>query len=129
MSAEYVSMNVEKWVNLEDRVYDQYLHHLQTLDYKRNTINHKELLVRTLLTTFISMGLNDFSEVDQNAVNKANSDFIHFQPSVIKSRVQDMRQFFEYCYANSLTQDNKCVLIPNINTPHQERFHTYRRMN
>ncbi|WP_274940963.1 site-specific integrase [Chordicoccus furentiruminis] len=101
-----------------NRVYDQYLHHLQTLDYKRNTINHKELLVRTLLTTFISMGLNDFSEVDQNAVNKAISDFIHFQPSVIKSRVQDMRQFFEYCYANSLTQDNKCVLIPNINTPH-----------
>lgn len=99
-------------------IYDRYIAYLHTLDYKQNTIGHKELLVRTLITTFISMGINDFTEVKQDAVNKAISDFIHFQPSVIKSRVQDMQQFFEFCFANGLTVDNKCDLIPMINTPH-----------
>jgi hypothetical protein len=64
-------------------IYDRYIAYLHTLDYKQNTIGHKELLVRTLITTFISMGINDFTEVKQDAVNKAISDFIHFQPSVI----------------------------------------------
>lgn len=99
-------------------IYNRYLCYLQALNYKKNTIGHKELLVRTMINTFISMGLNDLTEVDQDAVNNAVSSFIHFQPSVIKSRVQDMQQFFEFCFANGFTADNKCDLIPRINTPH-----------
>lgn len=99
-------------------IYNRYLSYLHTQDYKKSTISHKELLVRTLLSTFISMGINDFIEVGQDAINKVISEFIHFQPSVIKGRIQDMQQFFEFCFANKLTEDNKCDLIPIINTPH-----------
>lgn len=101
-----------------NQVYDRYIEYLNTLDYKKNTVAHKELLVRGLLSTFISMNVNTFYDVDQTVVNKAISAFVHFQPSVIKARIQDMQQFFAYCFANGLTIENKCDLIPPIVTPH-----------
>lgn len=99
-------------------VYEKYMRYIQSQDYKQNTINHKELAVRALLKAFIDMGVNDFKDVNQEAINKAVSNFIHFQPSVIKYRITDMKQFFDFCFANSISVDNKSDLIPPIITPH-----------
>lgn len=105
-----------------NEVYESYTAYLRKQDYKKSTFSHKELTVRSALTILIDMDIPNFSRVDNEAINHIIEGFIHYQPSVIKSRIQDLNQFFTFCFAHGYSSDNKSELIPAIKMPHIYRI-------
>lgn len=106
-----------------NQIYDSFMLYLKTdCDYKESTIKHKELSVRKMMNILIELKVNSLNEVNKSIIETIVSSFIHESPKSVTNYLGDLRQFFQFCFDNSLSKMNIVTLFPIIKTPHETRI-------
>ncbi len=106
-----------------NHIYNSFMLHLKTdCDYKGSTIKHKELSVRKMMNILIELKVNSLEEINKSIIEIIVSSFIHESPKSVTHYLGDLRQFFQFCFDNSLSKANIVTLFPIIKTPHETKI-------
>ena len=106
-----------------NKIYDSFMLYLKTnCDYKASTIKRKELMIRKMMNILIELKAPDLDEVDRNIIEIVVSSFIHEAPKSVTNNLSDLKQFFQFCFDNSLCKLNIVSLFPIIKTPHETKI-------
>lgn len=106
-----------------NQIYDSFMLCLKTnCDYKDSTINRKELMIRKMMNILIELKVPCLDEVDRKVIETIVSSFIHETPKSVSHNLSDLKQFFQFCFNNSLSKINIVTFFPIIKTPHETKI-------
>lgn len=106
-----------------NQLYDSFVQYLKVnCDYKSSTIKRKELMIRKMMNIIIELKVSSLDEIDRKTIETIISCFIHETPKSVTHNLGDLKQFFQFCFDNSLSKANIVTLFPVIKTPHETRI-------
>ena len=104
-------------------VYDSFMLYLKTnCDYKASTLKRKELMIRKMMNILIGLKTSNLDVIDKKVIEIIISSFIHETPKSVTHNLGDLKQFFQFCFDNSLSKMNIVTLFPIIKTPHETKI-------
>ncbi len=105
--------------NYWEPMYNNFMNYLKNdCDYKKSTIKHKELTVRSMINIIIQKKIDTLDDINAKNIDDIISQFIHEAPKSITHRIGEMKQFFSYCFNENLCKKDISLIIPNIKSPH-----------
>lgn len=106
-----------------NQIYNNFMLYLKTdCDYKDSTIKRKELMIRKMMNILIELKVSCLDKIDRKIIEMIVSSFIHETPKSVSHNLSDLKQFFQFCFDNSLSKINIVALFPVIKTPHETKI-------
>lgn len=104
-------------------VYDSFMKYLKIdCDYKESTIKRKEIYIRRMMNILIELKVSSLDDIDQKIIETMISTFIHEAPKSVTHNLGHLKQFFQFCFDNSLSKINIISCFPVIKTPHETKI-------
>lgn len=106
-----------------NQLYDSFMLYLKTdCDYKPSTIKRKEIILRKMMNILIELKISSIDTIDKSIIETIISSFIHETPKSVTHNLGDLKQFFQFCFDNSISKMNIVSLFPVIKTPHETKI-------
>lgn len=102
---------------------ESFIMYLKTnCDYKDSTIKRKELYIHRMIHILIELKVASLDDITKKTIETIISTFIHETPKSVTSNLGYLKQFFQFCFDNSLSKINIISYFPIIKTPHETKI-------